>query len=114
MKRYITILILAVVIQSCSTSESIFELGPQQSMSITGKGEGQDAAYNPYSNTRSIAIVKSLSDNPFTIRIQSKGELIEKFEVSKKSKKEVVLEKGYELYFDSDLASKAQVKFKSY
>jgi hypothetical protein len=59
MKKLMKILMLVLVIQACSTSESVFELSPQQSMSITGKGVGQDAAYNPYADAKSIAAIKS-------------------------------------------------------
>ncbi|MDP5169319.1 MAG: hypothetical protein NWR72_03685 [Bacteroidia bacterium] len=114
MRKLVQLLMLVLALQACSASESIFGLSPQQSMCITGKGAGQDAAFNPYSNSKSLAIVKSLDENPFSIRVQMNGEVLENIEVLKNETKEVVLEKGYELYLDSEFASKARVTFKKY
>ena len=111
-----TLILFASIISliACSSSEAIFELRPQQSMSITGKGIGQDAAINPYNDNTSIAVVKSLSKNPFDVRVQLQGEIIDRIKVSEYEEVEIVLEKGFELYLDSQSAAKASVKFKPY
>lgn len=114
MIRITAFTILTVIMLSCSPSETIFDLSPQQSMSITGKGPGQDAAFNPYADTKSIAVVTSLSANPFTIRIQYEEKVINEIVVNREEEKEVILEQGYELYLDSQLVSRAQVKFKRF
>jgi PBP1b-binding outer membrane lipoprotein LpoB len=111
MKKLVTILMLAFVLQACSTSESIFELSPQQSMSITGKGPGQDAAFNPYGDMKSMASVKNLGKNSFTVRLQANGKIIDTVEVKPKMKEAFVLERGYELYLDSEQRGKAKVTF---
>lgn len=105
---------LLFVVQACSTSESIFELSPQQSMSITGKGVGQDAAYNPFGSTKSIATVKNLGKTSFKARTQFNGKIIDKIEVRPKNTNEFVLETGYELYLDSEQQGKAKVTFKRF
>ena len=93
-------------------SQSILELGPTQSMSITGKGPGQDAALNPYSKHNSVAIVDNIGKNDFEIRIQKKGEIVEIISISPDQSKEIDLLKGYELYFDSKKKAKARVDFR--
>lgn len=114
MKSRIYLILFLLAGQSCATSSTVFELDGQQSMCLTGKGAGQDAATNPYAEGRSIAIVKNLSANPIEVRIQYAGNIIEIIEVTKNSQQEVTLDKGYELYLDSDLVAKARVKFKKY
>ena len=111
MKKLVTILALVCSIQACSTSESIFELSPQQSMSITGKGPGQDAAFNPYGDAKSMASVKNLGKNSFNVRIQTNGKIIDNVEVKPNMKDEFVLETGYELYLDCEQRGKAKVTF---
>ena len=111
MVRLIFALAFIIGLYSCSPTETIFELSPQQSMSITGKGPGQDAAFNPYSSTKSIAKVQSLGVNPFTIRVQFQGEVISTTHVMRNEEKEVILEPGYELYLDSELSARAKVEF---
>ncbi|MFK8104257.1 MAG: hypothetical protein AB8G15_17145 [Saprospiraceae bacterium] len=112
MKPSFTYILFLCLLSACTSNESIFELSPAQSMIITGKGQGQDAALNPFSETKSIAMVKNIGRNSFMVRVQTKGQIIKELEIQSKEKKEINLEKGYELYLDSDLASKAVVKFK--
>ncbi len=112
MKTFITILFAAQLIQSCASAQSVFELTPDQSMSITGKGPGQDAAYNPYGDGNSIAVIKNISTNPFEIRVQNKGTIVEKITLAAGEKKEVKLLKGHELYLDSRKQARADVTFK--
>mgnify|MGYP001797706636 CR=1 FL=1 len=113
MYKMITYLFALALFHSCASSQSILELGTQQSMSITGKGPGQDAAINPYDgNDSSISVVKNLGETPFSVRIQKKGNILSETTVSPGEKKEFVLEKGHELYLDSEQKGTARVTFK--
>ncbi len=80
-------------------------------MLITGKGEGQDAAYNPYKDRGSIAVVKNLGKGDISVRIQEKGELMGTTPVEPGTSEEFTLDQGYELYLDTEIAGKAKVKF---
>lgn len=114
MKNVFFILSVALLLQACATNASIFELSPQQSMSITGKGPGQDAAYNPYGATKSVSVVQNLGDAAFFVRIQTQGTITENVEIQPRETKEFVLAKGYELYLDSDAVGKAKVTFRKF
>lgn len=114
MKSLILSLFALAILQSCTASESIFVLSPTQSMIISGKGPGQDAAINPYLEEDSHAIVRNLGKNSFDVRIQSKGEIIEIVSVLPNEKRVLRLRKGYELYLDCDLEGKARVEFEKH
>lgn len=88
--------------------ESIFELAPSQSMIITGKG----AAVNPYMNGNSIAVIKNLGKNSFTIRVEYQGNLFQTRVLEAGKATMVSLRQGSELYLDTDLKGKAKVDFK--
>lgn len=94
-----------------SFAQTEFELKPSQSMSITGKGSGQDAANNPYAGQNCFAIIKNIGKAEFSIRTQQNGEIIEIIPIKKDEIKKVKLLKGYELYLDSNSKAKAQVEF---
>jgi hypothetical protein len=111
MKKIALLALFLVANQACSSNSTVFELNPAQSMVLTGKGPGQDGAINPYSNQRSTAVVKNIGENTFNVRIQKEGKIIEDQEVASKSTKKFILEKGYELYLDSNLQAKAKVTF---
>lgn len=81
-------------------AQTTFEIGPSQSMIMTGKGPGQDATINPYLGQECYAIVKNIGKLPFSIRIQQKGKIIEEISILKGEEKKVKLLKDYELYFD--------------
>lgn len=98
----------------CAAQSDVFELDPSQSMSITGKGPGQDAAINPYSGEKSLAVVENISDNSFEVRIQKQGEVLEIRPVAPGETEEFLLQKGYELYLDSELKARARVRFREY
>ncbi|WP_224483392.1 hypothetical protein [Robertkochia aurantiaca] len=108
------LLLVFQLFQSCGSSDSVFELSPQQSMSITGKGPGQDAARNPYGDSKSVAVVKNIGEAPFVVRIQEKDALIMEEELKGSERKEFLLEKGYQLYLDSQEMAKAKVNFKKF
>ena len=108
-------LVIVYTIGGCSSEGTVFDLSPQQSMLITGKGPGQDAAINPYKDGNSKAVVKNLGKVPVLVRIQQRGEIIDMTEIRGGSKKEFVLEKDYELYLDSEYGEgKAKVMFRKY
>jgi hypothetical protein len=114
MEKLIILLMLITGLQACSKNEAIFELSPQQSMSITGKGLGQDAAYNPYGDAKSVAVVKNLGKTTFKVRIQSIGKIKDIIKVNPTEEKEFILEKTFELYLDSEKKAKAKVHFKKF
>jgi len=91
---------------------SIFVLEPSQSMSISGKGPGQDATVNEYADNDCIATVKNMGKNSFEVRIQNEGKVIQTIAIGQAETKEVRLLRGYELYLDSTLKAKASVNFK--
>ena len=112
MKKLLTGLSLILLLSSCAGSSSLFELNASQSMSITGKGPGQDAAINPYKEGESIALVQNKGKETFNVRIQKSGKIIQEVAIEAGSAREFMLEKGYELYLDSVMPSKAKVSFK--
>ncbi|OJJ23938.1 hypothetical protein BKI52_06195 [marine bacterium AO1-C] len=104
-----------ILLQACAvTKDSVLVLKPSQSMCITGKGPGQDGAINPYLGEKSVALVKNLSENSFNVRIQKAGKIIKDVTIQPHKKQQFVLLKGQELYFDSQLAAKAHIRFKKY
>lgn len=107
-------LFLILTFHTGYSQSNIFELSPSQSMCITGKGPGQDAALNPFLKMDSYGIIENIGKNDFTIRVQNKGNVIEQITIKPKGIKKVVLLKGYELYLDSELQGKAKVNFKPY
>lgn len=105
-------LLLFVLLTSCAANQSVLVLYPQQSMSVTGLGPGQDAAYNPFADEKSMVIVENISASAFQVRIQQAGEIREEITVNPNEQQAVVLESGYEVYLDAEQATKAQVTFK--
>ena len=93
------------------SDDSVFELKPDQSMLMLGKGPGQDAAINPYNHSESMAIVTNLGAHPFNVRVQWKGEVIQMIAVAPNEQQTIELYEGYELYLDSTLKGKARLVF---
>ncbi|RZV57201.1 MAG: hypothetical protein EX254_10430 [Flavobacteriaceae bacterium] len=112
MKNTTLLLTLLLLIPLHVSSQSIIELKPSQSMSIIGKGPGQDAAINPYADTDSKAVIENIGKNPFTIRIQDKKDYMKLISVGSGETKEIDLIRGYEIYFDSESDAKANIEFK--
>lgn len=110
MKKLIIILWLALFTQYKTFAQAEFELKPSQSMSITGKGTGQDATKNPYNGQNCYAIVENIGKREFSIRTQQNGEIIETIPIKKGEIKNVKLLKGYELYLDTNSKGKAKAK----
>jgi hypothetical protein len=94
-----------------TSAQAEFELKPSQSMSITGKGFGQDATKNPYDNQNCFAVVENIGKKEFFIRTQQNGKIIETMPIKVGEIKKVKLLKGYELYLDTNSKSKAKVEF---
>ena len=111
MKKLLLTLVLCTAFSTYTLGQDIIELENSQSMCITGKGTGQDAAINPYSGTNSFAIVENVGSHPFSIRVQKEKTILKEIIVKPKETKKVTLLKAYELYFDSDKPTKAKVSF---
>lgn len=111
MKKLLFLVCITFTIQYNASAQAIFDLDPSQSMSITGKGIGQDATENPYSGSDCYAIVENIGKNEFSVRIQEKGKIIETVSIKKGKVKKIKLLKGYELYLDSELKGKAKIDF---
>ncbi|MEL7148621.1 MAG: hypothetical protein AAFO69_19760 [Bacteroidota bacterium] len=114
MKKLMMVVGLIMAFQVTAFSQSKLALGPNQSMCISGKGDGQDGAINPYLGQKSIAVVKNISNAAFDVRIQDGNEIIKIVALDPKEKKEFLLEKNYILLFDTDEASAAKVAFKAF
>ena len=111
MKKLILICCLSLFTQFNIVAQEEIELNPSQSMCITGKGEGQDGAINPFYGQNSFAIVENIGEGEFSIRVQQKGEIIKTIAIKKGETKKVILLIGYELYFDTVVETKARVAF---
>ncbi|MBZ9778506.1 hypothetical protein LB452_06175 [Psychroflexus sp. CAK8W] len=85
-----------------------FELKPSQSMSITGKGPGQDAAKNPYEGEDCFVLVENIGKVTFKVRTQQTGQKDLKSTPVAPGKTETIqLPKNYELYLDTTAEGKA-------
>lgn len=112
MKKQYYILFVLFLIQYTMIGQSIIELGASESMSIIGKGPGQDAVMNPYPKDDSEGIIENIGKNEFKIRVQKKEDIVKIVTIKPGEIKKVTLLKEYQLYFDSTLKSKAKVTFK--
>jgi hypothetical protein len=108
MKKLILIFCVTILSQYDTFAQTKFELNPSQSMSITGKGIGQDAAKNPFDGQNCFAIVENIGKRQFSIRTQKNGEIIESILINAGETKKVKLLLGYELYFDTNDKGKAK------
>lgn len=97
---------------SCRTTENVFILDGNQSMLMYGKGEGQDAAINPYEGRDCQAVVKNLSKSEISVRIQDKKGKYQSYPVKPGQREVIDLPKGYEIYLDSETAGEVYLKFK--
>ena len=110
MKKLIIVLCVTFFTQHETFAQAEFELKPSQSMSITGKGPGQDAMKNPYDGQNCFVIVENIGKRQFSIRTQKDGKIIETITIKKAEIKKVTLLKGYELYLDTNSKGKAKAK----
>jgi hypothetical protein len=112
MKNYLMLFVMLFVLQSYAQKDhTIFEIKPQQSMLMTGKGSGQDGAINPYKDGNSIAIVENIGEHTFSIRVQYKGKIFREIELTPGNTTKVPLKKGSELYFDTKKLTKVKLEF---
>lgn len=113
MKKYIFLFVMLFALQSYAQKDkTVFELDPAQSMLMTGKGAGQDGAINPYKDGNSIAIVKNLGENQFSIRVEMQGKVVKTRELEAGKSTMIPLQKGSELYFDTEKKTKVQLEFR--
>lgn len=110
MKKLIIIFCVTFFNQYETFAQVEFELKPSQSMSITGKGPGQDATKNPYDGQNCFAIVENIGKRAFSIRTQQNGKIIQTIPIKIGEVKKVKLLKGYELYLDTNAKGKAKAK----
>lgn len=105
-------LILAPLITVHAQNE--FDIEPSQSMLMTGKGPGQDATINPYTNEDCYTYINNMGEFEFSVRIQKKGEVIDTYIIGKGETKKIVLLKDQELYLDGNdkEPTKAKITYK--
>lgn len=87
-----------------------FELNPNQSMLITGKGFGQDAAVNPWLGQDSVVSIRNLAGAEFKARIET-GDKTRLVTVPAESEISVDLEAESRLILDSVDRAKAGISF---
>jgi len=87
-------------------------LEASQSMCISGKGPGQDAAINPYYGKNSRALVRNLGTSSMSIRVQKGREIIKIYELPGNKKVEILLNADQQLYFDSEGEATVDVSFR--
>ena len=105
--------LLFALVLSTSVSlqaQDVFNLDPNQSMLMTGKGQGQDATINPFAGQDCYAVVENLGKRAFNVRIQAQGKLVEEITVAKGETKRIVLGKEQALYLDPNPAGKSKAK----
>lgn len=112
MKNIFFASIFILALQACSTKEYVLEFEPNQSMIVTGKGQGQDAAINPYLDRTSIAIVRNIGLHAFEVRLQKAGNVLDTRLVQPSQTIQFKLDVGVELYIDCTQKSTASVLFK--
>jgi len=90
-----------------------FELSDGQSMCMIGKGQGQDATNNPYSDEDySYALIENIGSVEFQIRIESSEKNTKQFLIQSKNIVVIKLIKNDVLYFDALTSEKARAKIK--
>ncbi len=109
--NYFIFTILILISGLPAMAQNTFELEPSQSMLMTGKGPGQDAVKNPFTNQDCLAIVENIGEKPFSVRLQSMGKIVEIIEIKPHTSRKIEFLKGYELYLDTDYVTKAKVEF---
>ena len=88
-----------------------FELTNGQSMCMIGKGEGQDATINPYSDKEfSYALIENIGTVEFNVRVESVQKERREFIIKPNDKVVVKLYRAEILYFDSLTLDKAEAK----
>lgn len=110
MKSFVLLLAFVFCWTQKTISQNTFDLKPNQSMLMTGKGPGQDGSLNPFAGENCYAIVENLGETEFSIRVQRKGEILKTIPIKGGEIKKVVLLKGNEMYFDTEPKTPANAK----
>ncbi len=111
MKNVLLLFCLSLLLFACTPKAAVIVLESNQSMCITGKGQGQDGAINPYIDRNSIAKVENLGENTFSVRVQEDYEVLQTITLKAGEKQSIPLSPGKEIYFDSDLPAEAGISF---
>jgi len=108
MKKLILLLLLFIPLVSLGQT---FELTNGQSMCMIGKGEGQDATINPYSDKEfSYALIENIGTVEFNIRVESIEKEIREFIIKPSDKVVIKIYRADILYLDSLTLDKAEAK----
>lgn len=96
-------------------AQTSFELAPNQSMLLYGKGPGQDATINPYDGEDCYALIENFSTVPFSVRIQQQKTIFYSITIPSKTTKKIRLRQGHALYLDpaSKLVAKARIQYEA-
>ena len=112
MKKLPIILIFLLFASIQVSAQAVIELDPTQSMLISGKGQGQDAAINPFLfKEESVAILENIGENEFQIRIQEAKQVIRLINLEADETIRINLGINQQLYLDTDNWSKVKVDF---
>ena len=104
------LLLLLLFIPLVSLGQT-FELTNGQSMCMIGKGKGQDATINPYSDEEySYALIENIGLVEFKIRVESIKNAIREFIIKPSDKVVIKIYKAEILYLDSLTLNKAEAK----
>ena len=107
MKKLILLLLFIPLVSLGQT----FELTNGQSMCMIGKGEGQDATINPYSDKEfSYALIENIGTVEFNIRVESIEKEIREFIIKPSDKVVIKIYRADILYLDSLTLDKAEAK----
>jgi hypothetical protein len=107
MKKLLLVLLFIPLVSFGQT----FELTNGQSMCMIGKGEGQDATINPYSEKEfSYALIENIGTVEFNIRVESIDKEIREFIIKPYDKVVVKLYRAEILYLDSLTLDIAEAK----
>ena len=105
MKKLILLLLFIPLVSLGQT----FELTNSQSMCMIGKGKGQDATINPYSDEEySYALIENIGLVEFKIRVESIKNAIREFIIKPSDKVVIKIYKAEILYLDSLTLNKAE------
>ena len=107
MKKLLLLLLFIPLVSFGQT----FELTNGQSMCMIGKGEGQDATINPYSDKEfSYALIENIGTVEFNIRVESIEKEIREFIIKPSDKVVIKIYRADILYLDSLTLDKAEAK----
>jgi hypothetical protein len=107
MKKLLLVLLFVPIVSFGQT----FKLTNGQSMCMIGKGEGQDATINPYSNKEfSYALIENIGTVEFNIRVESIEKEIREVIIKPSDKVVVKIYRADILYLDSLTLDKAEAK----